>query len=194
MESGGGALDDAEAVALAQRGDLDAYEHLVARYTAAAHRAAVLLGAGDDAEDVVQESFVRAYQKLRWCRAGTAFRPWLLAIVANLTRNLHRSRRRRAALVLQAAARTEQPVIGPDEPAAAAVAADRRAHLVAALGALDDRDRDVLVCRYLLDLSEAETADALGWPRGTVKSRTSRALHRVRAQLDGVLTEEVGRA
>jgi RNA polymerase sigma-70 factor, ECF subfamily len=190
----GGALDDAEAVALAQRGDLDAYEHLVARYTAAAHRAAVLLGAGDDAEDVVQESFVRAYQKLRWCRAGTAFRPWLLAIVTNLTRNLHRSRRRREALVLHAAARSEQPVIGPDEPAAAAVASDRRAHLVAALGALDDRDRDVLVCRYLLDLSEAETADALGWPLGTVKSRTSRALQRVRAQLDGVLTEEVGRA
>jgi RNA polymerase sigma factor (sigma-70 family) len=181
-------------VALAQHGDLDAYEHLVARYTAAAHRAAVLLGAGDDAEDVVQESFVRAYQKLRWCRAGTAFRPWLLAIVANLTRNLHRSRRRREALVLRAAVRTEQQVIGPDEPAAAAVASDRRDHLVAALGALDNRDRDVLVCRYLLDLSEAETADALGWPRGTVKSRTSRALHRVRAQLDGVLTEEVGHA
>ncbi len=179
---------------LAQRGDLDAYEHLVARYTAAAHRAAVLLGAGDDAEDVVQESFVRAYQKLRWCRAGTAFRPWLLAIVTNLTRNLHRSRRRREALALHAAALSEQPVIAPDEPAAAAVASDRRAYLVAALGALDDRDRDVLVCRYLLDLSEAETADALGWPLGTVKSRTSRALRRVRAQLDGVLTEEVGRA
>ena len=194
MESGGGALDDAEAVALAQRGDLDAYEHLVARYTAAAHRAAVLLGAGDDAEDVVQESFVRAYQKLRWCREGTAFRPWLLAIVTNLTRNLHRSRRRREALVLHAAARSELPVTGPDEPAAAAVATDRRAYLVAALGALDDRDRDVLVCRYLLELSEAETADALGWPVGTVKSRTSRALQRVRAQLDGVLTEEVGRA
>ena len=190
----GGALDDAEAVALAQRGDLDAYEHLVARYTAAAHRAAVLLGAGDDAEDVVQESFVRAYQKLLWCRAGTAFRPWLLAIVTNLTRNLHRSRRRREALALHAAARSGPTVIGPDDPAAAAVASDRRAYLVAALGALDDRDRDVLVCRYLLDLSEAETADALGWPLGTVKSRTSRALQRVRAQLDGVLTEEVDRA
>jgi RNA polymerase sigma-70 factor (ECF subfamily) len=190
----GGALDDGEAVARAQAGDLDAYGHLVARYTAAAHRAAVLLGAGDEADDVVQEAFVRAYQKLRWCRDGTAFRPWLLAIVTNQTRNLHRSRRRREALTLSAAALDEPAAIGPDEPAAAAVAADRRAHLVAALAALDDRDRDVLVCRYLLDLSEAETADALGWPLGTVKSRASRALHRMRGHLDAVLTEEVRHA
>jgi RNA polymerase sigma factor (sigma-70 family) len=181
-------------VILAQRGDLDAYEHLVVRYTAAAHRAAVLLGAGDDADDVVQEAFVKAHQKLRWCRSGAAFRPWLLAIVANQTRNLHRSRRRRDALALTVAARSEQPVTGPDDPAAAALAADRRAHLVAALSALDNRDRDVLVCRYLLDLSEAETADALSLPLGTVKSRTSRALQRMRGRLNGALTEEVGHA
>jgi RNA polymerase sigma-70 factor (ECF subfamily) len=74
------------------------------------------------------------------------------------------------------------------------MATDRRANLTAALAALNERDRDVLVCRYLLDLSEAETADALGWPVGTVKSRASRALHRVRGHLDAVLTEEVWRA
>ena len=181
-------------MARACAGDLDAYEDLVARYTAAAHRAAVLLGAGDDADDVVQEAFVKAYRKLRWCRADTAFRPWLLAIVANETRNLHRSRRRRDALVLRAASRADPSVSGPDDPAAAALAAERRAALVAAVGALDERDRDVLVCRFLLDLSEAETAVALGWQRGTVKSRTARALHRLRARLDADLTKGVGRA
>ena len=191
---GGDALDDAEAVALAQRGDRDAYEHLVAKYTAPAHRAAALLGAGDDTDDVVQESFVKAYRKLRLCRTGETFRPWLLAIVANETRNLHRSRRRRDALVLQAATRAEQPVTGPDEPAAAALAAERRVELVAALGALDDRHRDVLICRYLLDLSESETAEALGCSRGTVKSRAFRALVRLRARLDSGRPEEVDRA
>ena len=45
------------------------------------------------------------------------------------------------------------------------------------------RDREVVVCRYLLDLSEAETAQALGWPKGTVKSRTARALARLRTRL-----------
>ncbi|GIF01656.1 RNA polymerase sigma factor [Paractinoplanes rishiriensis] len=187
-----GELDDAEAVALAQNGDLDAYERLVARYTAAAHRAAVLLGAGDDADDIVQEAFVKAFRKLRWCR--DAYRPWLLAIVANETRNLHRSRRRRDGVLQAAAARVEQPDHQADEPAAAALAAERRAELASALDRLDHRDRDVLTCRYLLELSEAETAAALGWAKGTVKSRTSRALRRLRALLDADVTQEVGRA
>ena len=176
----------------AQGGDLDAYEELVARYTAAAHRAAVLLGAGGDAEDVVQEAFVKAYRKLRWCRSGAAFRPWLLTIVTNETRNLHRSRRRRDALELRVAERDVPPASGSDDPAAAALAGERRAALVDALHALDDRDRDVLVCRFLLDLSEADTAAALGWPRGTVKSRTARALHRLRSRLEAGLVPGVG--
>jgi RNA polymerase sigma-70 factor (ECF subfamily) len=179
-------------VALAQNGDLDAYERLVARYTAAAHRAAVLLGAGDDADDIVQEAFVKAFRKLRWCR--DAYRPWLLAIVANETRNLHRSRRRRDGVLQAAAAYVEQPDRQADEPAAAALAAERRAELAGALDRLDHRDRDVLTCRYLLELSEAETAAALGWAKGTVKSRTSRALRRLRAVLDAGVTQEVGRA
>ncbi|HEV7897317.1 MAG TPA: sigma factor, partial [Planosporangium sp.] len=85
-------MDDAEIVARARAGDLDAYEVLVARHTAFAHRTAVLLGAGDDAEDAVQEAFVKAFRRLRLYRGDSPFRSWLLAIVANETRNLHRSR------------------------------------------------------------------------------------------------------
>jgi RNA polymerase sigma-70 factor, ECF subfamily len=144
---------------------------LVARHTPFAHRTAVLLGAGDDAEDVLQEAFVKP------------FRSWLLAIVANETRNLHRSRRRRDGLVLRAAATEGVPVEGPDLPADAALAAERRAALLDAVRHLDERDREVVVCRYLLDLSEAETAQTLGWPLGTVKSRTARALAKLRARL-----------
>src|SRR3712207_4443109 len=60
-------------------------------------RTAVLLGAGDDAEDVVQEALVKAYRSLGRYRDGAAFRPWLLRIVANETRNNHRSAVRRGA-------------------------------------------------------------------------------------------------
>jgi len=180
-------LDEAEDVARARTGDLDAYEALVTRYTALAHRTAVLLGAGDDADDVVQEAFVKAFHRLRLFRGDSPFRPWLLAIVANETRNLHRSRRRRDGLALRAAAREEPPDAGPDLPADAAVAAERRAALLDAVRALSLRDREVVVCRYLLDLSEAETAQTLGWPLGTVKSRTSRALTRLRARLGTTL-------
>ena len=177
-------LDEATAVARARAGDLDAYEVLVARHTAAAHRAAVLLGAGDDADDVVQESLVKAYRKLARYRGESGFKAWLLAIVANETRNLHRSRRRRDGLTLRAAAQ-----LGPGDQAAdamqEALAADRRRRLVDQLRRLDRRDREVLVCRYLLDLSEAETAVTLGLPKGTVKSRTARALTRLRGHLAG---------
>jgi RNA polymerase sigma-70 factor (ECF subfamily) len=178
-------------VTRARTGDLDAYETLVARHTPFAHRTAVLLGAGDDAEDVVQEAFVKAFRRLRLYRGDSSFRSWLLAIVANETRNLHRSRRRRDGLVLRAVAKEGPQDDGPDRPADAAVAAERRAALLDAVRRLDERDREVVVCRYLLDLSEAETAQTLGWPLGTVKSRTARALAKLRARLGPDLSREV---
>jgi RNA polymerase sigma factor (sigma-70 family) len=183
-------LDDAAAVSRARDGDLDAYDVLVARYTVPAHRAAVLLGAGADADDVVQEAFVKAYRQISRYRGESGFRPWLLAIVANETRNLHRSRRRREGLVLRAAAAHERPEPAAPDPADTVLADERRRHLVDQLRLLDARDREVLVLRFLLDLSEAETAVTLGLPRGTVKSRTSRALARLRGRL--VVTEVRG--
>lgn len=139
----------------------------------------MLLGAGADAEDIVQESLVKAYRALGGFRHGAAFRPWLLRIVANETRNLHRSARRRGA-------REANPGWPPDvpDPADAALSRERRAELVAALGALPEPYRLVITCRYLLDLDERETATVLGWPRGTVKSRLSRGLRRLRQRLE----------
>jgi len=178
-------LDDAAVVERARAGDLDAYEVLVAHYTAAAHRAAVLLGAGADADDVVQEALVKAFRQLHRYRGESGFRPWLLAIVANETRNLHRSRKRRDGLLLRAAAWEGPELLAPD-PAESAEAADRRRRLLDKLRGLDPRDREVLVCRFFLELTEAETAVTLGLPKGTVKSRTSRALTRLRKEVTDV--------
>ena len=177
-------LDDAAAVARARTGDLDAFDVLVARYTVVAHRTAVVLGAGDDADDVVQEAFVKAYRQLAHYQGRSGFRPWLLAIVANETRNLHRSRRRRDGLVLRAATGVHPGTVEPD-PAESVLEGERRRHLVEQIRLLDPRDQEVLVCRFLLDLSEAETAEMLGLPKGTVKSRTSRALTKLRGRLAG---------
>ena len=175
----GGAIDDADAVARSRDGELDAYAVLVARYTLRAHRAAWLLGAGEDADDVVQEAFVKAFRALPKFRAGEPFAPWLLSIVANETKNLLRSRHRRNALTLRLSA-MEPDAATPDTPFDEAVAGERRAKLLAAVNALPDRERQALICRYFLDLSEAETAQVLRWPLGSVKSRTSRALGRLR--------------
>ena len=125
---------------------------------------------------------MKAFQHLSRFRAGEPFGPWLLRIVANETRNLTRSRRRRAALALRLA--TAPPGgVAADGPAAEVLAAERRARLVAAVNGLPTRQRQVLVCRYFLDLSEAETAQVLAWPLGSVKSRTFRALNRLRGLL-----------
>ena len=176
------AIDDAEAVTRAQDGDLDAYAVLVARYTLRAHRAAFLLGAGEEADDVVQEAFVKAFRHLSRFRVGEPFGPWLLRIVANETRNLTRSRRRRAALALRLPS-AESGGAATGGPVDEVLASERRAQLVAAVNGLPDRERQVLVCRYFLDLSVAETAQVLAWPLGSVKSRTARALNRLHGLL-----------
>jgi RNA polymerase sigma factor (sigma-70 family) len=167
-------------VAAARAGDLAGFEVLVVRYSPLARRTAVLFGAGSDADDVVQESFVKAFRSLAGFREGGSFRPWLLSIVVNETHNLRRAARRRASLTVRVARLPEGEVAAPDVEA---LAGERRARLLAAIRELPERDRAVVTCRYLLELSEAETAQALGWPAGTVKSRLSRALRRLHGRL-----------
>lgn len=148
---------------------------------------AVLMGAGPDADDVVQEAFVKAYRSLGSFRDGAPFRPWLLRIVANETRNLHRSAGRRRRREQQA---DEYLAVFPAlreaaDPADHAVTRERQELLRRELLTLPQPQRLVLICRYLLDLDEAETATVLGIATGTVKSRTHRALGRLRQQLAG---------
>lgn len=163
------------------RGDPAAFEELVLTYQSLAFRTAFMI-AGDaaDAEEAAQDGFVKAHRALRRFRRGEPFRPWLLAIVANEARNRRRARGRRAALILRAAAEPAAPDGDPEE---AALAIERRQRLLAAVERLRDDDRDVLACRYFLELSEEETAAALGIARGTVKSRTHRALSRLQGEL-----------
>jgi RNA polymerase sigma-70 factor (ECF subfamily) len=175
--------DESTLVARARRGEAAAYEELVRMHQAIAFRVA-LVNAGDraDAEEAVQDAFVKAYRALGRFREGAPFRPWLLRIVANEARNRRRSAGRRAGLALRAAGTAASGDAAPS-PEAAVLSDERRAELLDALGGLDERDREVLVHRFLLELDEHETAEALGIRRGTVKSRTSRALARLRAVL-----------
>ncbi|MGH8893812.1 MAG: RNA polymerase sigma factor [Actinomycetes bacterium] len=166
----------------ARDGDVESYGRLVARYQGLAHRTAFLLGAAEDTQDVVQESFVKAYLALGRFRLDEPFRPWLLTIVANEARNRRRwfARHRSVPLSLVGEALPPAPGPGPD------VLAEQRAASTAlrdAIAQLPPRQREAITCRYLLDLSEDETARVLGIPRGTVKSRLSRGLRALRAVL-----------
>ena len=184
----------AEAAALIERarqGDQAAYGELVRDHQEIAFRVAFLITrSAPDAEDVTQEAFIKAWRALGRFRTDAPFRPWLLRIVANEARNRVRSNRRRREVPdpgVETGDRRQpyaEPVDPGPSPEERTLAADERRLLLAALDRLRDEDRLVIGARYLLDLSEAEMAEALGIARGTVKSRLSRAMSRLRAGLE----------
>jgi RNA polymerase sigma-70 factor (ECF subfamily) len=164
----------------ARRGDGAAFGALVRDNQELAFRTAYLITRNAaDAEDAAQDGFVKAYRALHRFRPGAPLRPWLLRIVANEARNRRRSAARRDALALRAAAQAPSGDAAPS-PEGHAVAADERRRLLELVEALPEDQRLVVALRTFLDLSELETAAVLGVRPGTVKSRLSRALERLR--------------
>lgn len=175
---------DGELVERARRGDVAAYEEIVERYREPVFRAAYLVTRSSaDAQEAAQDAFVKAYGALGRFRPGSPLKPWLLRIAVNESLNRVRAAARRDALAVRAAA--ERPPEDADQsPEAALLAAEQRRELLDAIERLREEDRLAIACRYFLDLSEREAAQVLGWRRGTLKSRLSRALVRLREQLD----------
>lgn len=177
-------LDETVLIERARDGDVRAWEEIVLLYQDVVLRTAWLItGSQADAEDAAQEAFVNAWLAIRRFRRGSPFRPWILRIVANEARNRRRGAGRRDRLALRAEAQLD-PVGAAPSAEELALANQRRLDLLAAVDRLGDDERLIVACRYLLGLSEAETAEVAGCPRGTVKSRLSRALVRLRAELD----------
>jgi RNA polymerase sigma factor (sigma-70 family) len=175
--------EESELIARARSGDHASFALLVAAHQDVAFRAAyVVTGGAAEAEDAAQEGFVKAFRALGRFRDGAPFRPWLLTIVTNEARNRRRAEGRRAGLALRVGERQLDAVAPSEEDDA--LARFGRAELLGAVERLRPADREIVSCRYLLGLDEAETAQALGCARGTVKSRLSRALERLRAELE----------
>lgn len=186
--SQGGPSEDASLVSRARDGDVGAFEVLVTRYQDIAFRVAWLVVRDrGEAEEAVQDAFVKAYHALPRFRPGAPFRPWILRIVTNEARNRGRSARRREGLAARVAA--SDPRRSEPSSESAALARAEAQTVLAAVDRLPERDRLVIAYRFLLELTEAETAEALGVPPGTVKSRLSRGLQRLRAELDAGVVE-----
>jgi RNA polymerase sigma factor (sigma-70 family) len=173
--------EEASLVERSRDGDDRAFGELVTRYQALAARVARLVAPGSDVEDAVQEAFVRAWYAMPRFRPGADFRPWICRIVANEARNRVRSARRRDALILREASASAAPTA--PSPEAEALSREDAGSLVLAMNRLRPDDRLVIAYRWLLDLSEAEMADALDVPAGTVKSRLSRAMTKLRTEI-----------
>lgn len=175
--SGEAQVTDAELIVNAREGNNAAWEELVRDHQQSVFRLAYLLVAdAEEAEDIAQETFIHAYHALGRFEASRPIRPWLLAITTNLARNNRRSvgrylRAVRKLIQTNPPAVVESSTCGMDTDAV---------ELYSAVRSLGRADREVILMRYFLDLSEQETAEALGIARGTVKSRLSRALVRLR--------------
>ena len=157
-------LDEANLVSLAHRGDGAAWETLVRAYQEPVFRLAYLfVGDADEAEDVAQETFIRAFQGLHRFDPARSLRPWLLSIAANLARNRLRSFSRYLAAVqrmIRSEAKESLPMVRPGEQRL-----ESRA-LWQAVRKLKPGDQQVIYLRYFLELSELETAHDPQHPPG----------------------------
>ena len=175
-------MTEADLIHRAQAGDADAWDVLMRMHQEAVFRLAyLLLGHAGDAEDVAQETFIRAFRYLNSFDTSRNLRPWLLSITANLARNRRRSLGRYWHH-LQRAARLNPEAVSDVEKDA-----DKQAEAEAlqrAVGQLNPVDQQIIYLRFFLELPVEETAEALNIAPGTVKSRLHRALGRLRGVVE----------
>ena len=171
-------MDEPTLIQRAVNGDVTAWEPLVLTHQQAVYRLAyLLLGDPDDAEDIAQETFLRAWKYLKRFDATRPLRPWLLSIASNLASNRRRSAGRYFAELTRAFR---------DEPITTATVEEKNSQhtqaddLWKAVQTLSTPDQQIVYLRYFLDLSVTETAEVLQVAEGTVKSRMSRALEKLR--------------
>jgi RNA polymerase sigma-70 factor (ECF subfamily) len=172
--------DDRPLVEAARAGSTEAFDALVSRYRAPVVRLAYrLTHDADEANDIAQDAFIRAYRRLDDFKPDRPFARWLFVIARNASLDALRRRRRAAALESETVATPDQP--GPE---ALALRADEAARVHAALETLPSKYRDVLELYYISDLRYRDIARELDIPIGTVKTYISRAKRRLRTELD----------
>jgi RNA polymerase sigma-70 factor (ECF subfamily) len=176
--------DDAALVAASQKGDPKAFGELVRRYQRAVHRLAWSLTRSDsDADDLAQETFVRAWGAIGRFELGSPLYPWLARIVTNQAFSLFRHRKRRPEVSIEPLVEAGQQWGMEDDPAEHSAGSERDARLRECFGELAPEHQKVLALRAVQDLSYDEIAKALNIPIGTVMSRLSRARGELKRRL-----------
>lgn len=181
--------DEADLVGAAQRGDQAAFAEIVRRYQRPVYRLAYALTRNaSDADDLAQETFVRAYRALGRFHVGQPLRPWLSRIVVNQAFSLFRHRKRRPETPLEPLLEAGRQFGAEDDPARQVEANEQVEHLAAAFATLKPEHRAVLTLRVVEEMSYEDIARTLAVPIGTVMSRLSRA----RAELKSLIRERTG--
>lgn len=178
--------DDQQAVRKCLEGEKAAFGFLVEKYKKKAYFTALaLVGSHEDALDLSQEAFVRAYRAIGSYNAKYGFFTWFYRILRNLCLNHVRDRSRRGRLLEKRS--EELRVSHPPDPSLLVEADEIRGAVWEALASLSPRDREIIVLRDLQELSYREIADTLECPMGTVMSRLYNARKRLREKLERYL-------
>jgi RNA polymerase sigma-70 factor (ECF subfamily) len=171
------------AILKCQQGSREAFGTIVRRYMRRAYLAAVaLVGNREDAMDISQEAFVKAYRAIQRFDPERPFYPWFLRILRNQCFDWLRKRKARPAGDLVA----ELPD-GRMNPEVLARRSEIKGEVWNAVRQLKERDKEIIVLRHFQHLSYAEIAETLGIPQGTVMSRLFTARSRLRELLKGRL-------
>src|SRR5262245_25016215 len=181
------ALSDEELVAAVQAGELSAFDELVRRWDRKIQGAAYrILGSEDEARDVAQEAFLKAYRGLRSFKQEARFSSWLYQIALNLCRDRLRRRRGRMMVSLEALDEDGETVAVGRNPSALDVveALDLSCLVAGAVALLSEEQWEVIVLKEYEGLTFLEIADVLGLPISTVKTRLYRGLGQLRQHLE----------
>ena len=172
-------MNDEEAVRRCQDGDREAFRHLVDRYKDLLYGTACLMtGNTSIAEEHVQEAFISAWRGISGFRLGRPLKPWLVRILVNTVMG-HRRRRSIQTVPLEESAQ----LADPDDPVELAEQGETAQRVRLAISALAEEHRQVIMLRYFAGLSVPEIGRVMECRQGTVKSRLSRAIRRLRDEM-----------
>lgn len=194
MASMSGSIDDQSLIVACRAGQAEAYGELVRRHQDRLYPTALrLTGSAEDAQDLLQETFLRAYQKLNRFQGDSSFYTWVYRIAVNLA--LSGRRRRRPTSRWNGAPEGSPGELAADprdcDPAAPLERAERERLVQDALNSLAVDHRAVVVLKEFDGLRYEEIGDLLGIPVGTVRSRLHRARCELREKLKGLVDAEL---
>lgn len=184
-------IDDQELIARCQRGDLSAYEPLVNKYRERIYAQAFnLTRNADDAHDLCQETFVKAWKSIRRFRGRSSFYTWLYRITTNMGIDLIRSKQKTQSVEFDETIAKEEtaenkPFAHTDLPSDELQRRELGQEIDAAIGKLTPEHREVIVLREFEGMDYKEIAKSIGCSIGTVMSR----LHYARANLQKMLRQ-----
>lgn len=188
---------DSDLVARCRQGDLRAFDQLVQRHQRSVYNVCLrMMGHREEAADLSQDAFVRAYSQLARFELGRTFRPWLLRIAVNLCLNALRVRRQAAVAVDHGDGAEPGMVVPPaqdPQPDEVAAARDLRAEVQQAVLSLPETYRAVAVLRHVEGMKYEEIAQVTGLPLGTVKTHLFRAKKLLRQALASLFEEAAER-